>query len=57
MDKGDKVIILGKSEKEEKIQNMSAYWYKIKTEDDTVGYAYGYFFDVNTVEVIDIPIF
>ena len=57
VERGDKVIILGKSEREEKIQNMSAHWYKIKTEDSTIGYAYGYFFDVNTVEIEDIPTF
>ncbi len=39
VDRGDEVIILGKSEREEKIQNMLAHWYKIKTEDSTVGYA------------------
>ena len=57
VDRGDEVIILGKSEKEEKIQNMMAHWYKIKTEDRTIGYAYGYFFDINTVEIEDIPTF
>lgn len=57
VDRGDEVIILGKSEGEEKIQNMLAHWYKIKTEDNTVGYAYGYFFDINTVEIEDIPTF
>jgi ankyrin repeat protein len=57
VNKGDKVIIFGKSEKEEKIQNMTAYWYKIQTEDNIVGYAYGYFFDVRTVAIKDIPVF
>lgn len=54
---GDKVIILGKSEKEEKILNMVAPWYKIKTEDGTVGYSYGYFFDVNVLELKAAPTF
>lgn len=45
--KGDRVIVLGQSKNEERIGNMSAPWYKIKTEDGTVGYGYGYFFDLN----------
>ena len=57
LDKGDKVSILGKSEKEEKILNMTAPWYKIKTEDGTVGYSYGYFFDVSVPELRAAPTF
>jgi len=57
LDKGDKVFILGKSKNEERIGKMSALWYKIKTEDGTVGYSYGYFFDVDENELEAAPVF
>jgi len=57
LDKGDKVFILGKSKNEERIGKMSAPWYKIKTEDGTVGYSYGYFFDVDKNELEAVPVF
>ena len=57
LDKGDKVIILGKSRNEDTIQNMVAPWFKIKTEDGTVGYSYGYFFIIDSWELKATPTF
>ncbi len=57
LDKGDVVYILGKSKNEEKISNMTAPWYKIKIKDGTMGYSYGYFFDVDEAVAKRIPTF
>ena len=57
MDRGDQVLILAKSRDVEKIEDMVACWYRIKTESGIVGYSYGYFFDVDEWEVAAAPTF
>ena len=57
LNKGDRVIILGKSRNEEKIGSMTAHWYRIKTENGTIGYSYGYFFDADSLELKSVPTF
>ena len=57
LNKGDAVHILAKSKNEEKISGMIAPWLIIKTKDGTVGYSYGYFFDVDQDELKAAPTF
>lgn len=57
LEKGDQVVILGKSRSEEIIQSMSAYWYKVRTEGGIIGYSYGYFFDVDSRDLKALPTF
>lgn len=46
LNKNDEVTILKKSSTLEKIDNKSNYWYKIKLKNDTVGWAYGEYVNV-----------
>ncbi len=57
LNKGDRVVILGKSRNEEVISSMTAPWYKIRTDAGTIGYSYGYFFDVDVRELMAVPTF
>lgn len=43
LNKGDKVKVLDRSGIKVQIREMNDYWYKVKTEDGTVGWAYGHF--------------
>jgi hypothetical protein len=55
LDKDEQAIILGKSRQEEIIKSMTARWYRIKTEEGTVGYSYGYFFTIDEWELKAVP--
>ncbi|MBT3274341.1 MAG: SH3 domain-containing protein [Spirochaetales bacterium] len=55
LNQSDQVFILSRSKNQQKIQDMNAYWYKLKTDDGIVGYSYGYFFDVNEWEKKVLP--
>lgn len=57
LNKGDKVRILGKSAQEERIGNMMDSWLKIETQDGTIGYSYGYFFDYDGYFASFLPTF
>ncbi len=46
LQKGDKVEILDRSGIKVQIGNMNDWWYKVRTEDGTEAWAYGYFIDV-----------
>ena len=39
------------------IQQMVAHWYRIRKEDGTTGYSYGFFFDVDPWELQALPTF
>lgn len=51
------VILLSRSKNRQKIQDMNAHWYKLKTDDGIVGYSYGFFFDGNEWEKKVLPTF
>lgn len=56
LQKGDEVIVLGRSRSEVKIGDMWGYWLAIRMNDGREGYSYGYFFDVNLVQS-KIPVY
>lgn len=51
------VSILGRGAKEERIQNVTATWYKIRINDGSVGYGFGAFFDVESEGKNFIPVY
>jgi len=57
LNRGDRVVILGRSRDKETISSMTAYWYKIRTEDGIVGYSFGYFFDTDPRDLPTLPTF
>jgi hypothetical protein len=57
LNKGDQVVVLGRSRDEETISSMTAHWYKIRTGNGLVGYSYGYFFDVHSRDLQVLPTF
>lgn len=57
LDAGDKVAVLGKSPDKEDIGPMTAHWYRIRTEDGTVGFSYGFFFDIDSRDLEAVPTF
>lgn len=46
LDKNQKVRILDQTSEPMQIGEMNSVWYKIRTEDDLEGWAYGYFIDL-----------
>ena len=56
-DSGETVAILAKSREQDAIQGMVAHWYRIRKEDGTTGYSYGFFFDVDPWELEALPTF
>ena len=56
LQKGDEVIVLGRSRIEFKIGDMWAYWLAIRMNGGREGHSYGYFFDVNLVQS-KIPVY
>ncbi|MDC7126778.1 MAG: SH3 domain-containing protein [Spirochaetales bacterium] len=46
LEKGDSVMIILKSSEMQEIDSMKAYWYKVMTTDDEIGWVYGYFLDI-----------
>ncbi len=46
LNKGDKVTVIGRSEKKEVIDGKEAYWYKIKLADNTFGWIFGAYVDL-----------
>lgn len=46
LDAGEKVKVIDRSEKKQKIDDMEAYWLQVETEDKQTGWVYGWFVDV-----------
>ncbi|MDC7127090.1 MAG: SH3 domain-containing protein [Spirochaetales bacterium] len=46
LEKGEKVEVLDRSGIKVKIDNMEDYWYKLRRQDGTEGWSYGYFLDL-----------
>lgn len=51
--KGDIVSILNRSAYRMVINDMNAYWFKVKTEEGIVGWTYGYFLELGHVLISD----
>ncbi|RME90053.1 MAG: SH3 domain-containing protein [Candidatus Hydrogenedentota bacterium] len=47
LEEGMKVEILSHSPEKEKIGQYEAYWYKIKTDDDLIGWVYGAYLNID----------
>jgi hypothetical protein len=45
VNRGDMVKIYERGEKKQRIENMNAYWYRIKTAEDQEGWVYGAFLE------------
>ena len=44
---GDRVEILGRSDRTMRIDDMNSYWYQVRrVSDDLIGWSYGYFLDL-----------
>ena len=43
---GQNVLLLSRTKDTKPIGEMDSYWYKIKTEEDTIGWSYGYFIQI-----------
>ncbi|UCF96632.1 MAG: SH3 domain-containing protein [Spirochaetaceae bacterium] len=46
LEKGDRVEVLDRSGRRERIGEMSDYWYLVRKEDGPVGWSYGHFIDL-----------
>jgi hypothetical protein len=57
LDAGDQVVVLGKSPAEQVIGSMTAYWYRIRTEEGVVGFSYGFFSDIDSRDLEAVPTF
>jgi len=53
VNKGDKVMILNKTSKKDKIGSMEAYWYKIKFDDSKEGWVFGHFVKYNDRKIYE----